>query len=158
MQLLKEVSGDFALFGVYDLMLALLGVKQEGRGASRHAHPAGTSFWRILPAGSLAGMAYYAVSYPFDTVKSRLQTDSLSVPRYRGPVHVVQQLLQDQGSMRELYRGLPACLFRAVPGSAIQFVVFELVCALLAAAAHIHASIKPHLANMDHFAHMEHMI
>lgn len=155
-QWLKETTGNVALFGVYDIVMLLLGEPGAGRGGSRHAHPEGLHWMHIWPAGSLAGMAYFAVGYPFDTVKSRLQTDSLTSPRFKGPLHAVMRILQDEGSILELYRGLSVCLIRAIPGSAAQFVVFEVIYSLLSAMATIHQTIGPHMANMDHFTGLDH--
>eukprot|EP00271_Cylindrocystis_brebissonii_P017964 TRINITY_DN4898_c0_g1_i1.p1 TRINITY_DN4898_c0_g1~~TRINITY_DN4898_c0_g1_i1.p1 ORF type:complete len:255 (+),score=44.21 TRINITY_DN4898_c0_g1_i1:456-1220(+) len=155
-QWLKETTGNVALFGVYDVVLLLLGEPGAGRGGSRHAHPEGLHWLHIWPAGSLAGMAYFSVSYPFDTMKSRLQTDSLSLPRFKGPFHAFIRIWEDEGSLRELYRGLSVCLVRAIPGSAAQFIVFELVYTFLSAMAHVHQKLAPHLGNMEHFANLDH--
>eukprot|EP00245_Coleochaete_scutata_P018054 TRINITY_DN9205_c0_g2_i1.p1 TRINITY_DN9205_c0_g2~~TRINITY_DN9205_c0_g2_i1.p1 ORF type:complete len:115 (-),score=13.00 TRINITY_DN9205_c0_g2_i1:16-330(-) len=90
-------------------------------------------------------MAYYAVGYPFDTLKSRLQTDSLLLPRYRGPFHCLLSALREKKGLRELYSGLSVCLMRAVPGSAVQFIVFELVSSTLYGLSRLSHAMKNHL-------------
>eukprot|EP00897_Mesotaenium_endlicherianum_P008282 jgi/Mesen1/7482/ME000039S06697 len=133
-------------------------LKETGRGGSKHAHPEGLHWLHIWPAGSLAGMAYYSVGFPFDTIKTRMQTDSLTHPRYRSFIHAGLQVLHEEGSWRELYRGLSACLLRAIPGSAVQFIMFEIVASVLTAMVTFHSSVKPHMANMEHFVHLEHFV
>ena len=65
------------------------------------------------------------VNFPLDTIKTRLQTDSLSNPKYRSSAHCVWKVTQQECTFFELYRGLSLCLARAIPGSAVQFFVFE---------------------------------
>ena len=98
------------------------------------------------------------VGYPFDTIKSRLQTDSLVLPRFKGPFHAVMRILRDEGSAKELYRGLTVCLVRAIPGSAAQFIVFEVVRSLLTALVSLHQTVSPHMGNLEHFANLEHLV
>ena len=96
------------------------------------------------------------VGYPFDTLKSRLQTDSLTHPRYKRAVHAVLPAFRDRQSLKELYTGLPVCLIRAIPGSAVQFLVFVIVYGLLSAMTFFHKTMAPHMANMEHLVHLDH--
>jgi hypothetical protein len=43
------------------------------------------------------------VEYPFDTVKVRLQTQSLSKPKYTGPLDCITQTIREHG-VKDLYR------------------------------------------------------
>lgn len=72
----------------------------------------------------------FQLSFPFDTIKSKLQTDSLVSPRYRGSFHCLQKVLEEC-SILELYHGVSMCLLRAIPGGAVEFFVFELVFIML---------------------------
>lgn len=60
-----------------------------------------------------------------DVIKTRMQTDSLTNPRYRGVVHCARTLVAEEG-FRSLFRGLSPCLVRAFPANAVAFYVFEL--------------------------------
>ncbi|GAQ79652.1 Mitochondrial substrate carrier family protein [Klebsormidium nitens] len=124
-QVAKEMLGNVALFSTYDLVLSFFGAADMNGPA--HGHPVGESWLAIWPAGSLAGMAYYTVNYPLDAIKTRLQTDSLIQPKYRGSADCVWKVTQHELGFFELYRGLSMCLARAIPGCAVQFFVFELV-------------------------------
>ncbi|CAI7780780.1 unnamed protein product [Closterium sp. NIES-54] len=88
LQACKEMLGNVALFATYDVALALFSGTSLVPGGAHGAHMhAGQSWMAIWPAGSLAGMAYYLIGFPFDTIKTRLQTDSLTHPRYRNSLH-----------------------------------------------------------------------
>ncbi|CAI7777675.1 unnamed protein product [Closterium sp. NIES-53] len=126
LQACKEMLGNVALFATYDVALALFSGTSLVPGGAHGAHMhAGQSWMAIWPAGSLAGMAYYLIGFPFDTIKTRLQTDSLTHPRYRNSLHCAWHVLRHEASFSDLYRGVSACLARAIPGCAVQFFVFE---------------------------------
>jgi len=68
------------------------------------------------------------LGYPLDTIKSKLQTDSLASPKYKGSLHCAMRVtFHETTSVADLFRGLSMCLARAIPGCAIQFFVFEFV-------------------------------
>merc|ERR1719447_1443055 len=66
----REIPGNLAWFGAYELVLRGI---QMSRGYERKADV--PVAWSAL-AGSCAGVCYWAVPFPADTVKSKLQTDS----------------------------------------------------------------------------------
>eukprot|EP00899_Mesostigma_viride_P017245 jgi/Mesvir1/25521/Mv01771-RA.1 len=134
LQALKEVVGNVALFGTYDVAVTMLLGSAVSSGEHVSAHHAMRRYphaWlRLVPAGSIAGIAYFTAGMPFDTVKSCVQTDSLEAPRYKGALHCAACILREEG-VRHFYRGLSMCLMRAIPGFATQFFVYELVFTLL---------------------------
>ena len=71
---------------------------------------------RFAPAwiGACAGLAYCLLLFPIDTVKSKMQADSLTNPQYIGTVDCIRQTLKKYG-MRGLYRGVAVGAARAVP-------------------------------------------
>ncbi|GJP50604.1 hypothetical protein CLOM_g9752 [Closterium sp. NIES-68] len=145
LQACKEVLGNIALFATYDVALALFSGTTLVPGGGHGGHlQAGQSWMAIWPAGSLAGMAYYLLGFPFDTIKTRLQTDSLTHPRYRSSFHCTWHMLRHEASFLDLYRGVSACLARAIPGCAVQFFVFEAAHQFISQlGAHIVPSIQP---------------
>ena len=79
-------------------------------------------------AGACAGMAYWAVPYPVDTVKSSIVAGTHGLPAGVPPTlaNVARKLYAD-GGLRALYRGCPLTVARAAPGNAILFTVYEAV-------------------------------
>ncbi|OQS00163.1 Mitochondrial Carrier (MC) Family, partial [Thraustotheca clavata] len=77
-------------------------------------------------SGAIAGLMYWCISFPLDTVKSVIQADALN-PKYRvynGVYDCVRKLFQE-GGVRRFFRGLSPCLIRAMPVNAVQFISFE---------------------------------
>lgn len=73
--------------------------------------------------GGLAGEALWLSSYPFDVVKSKMQSDELgSRTRYPTMRGCFQQVWREEG-MRGFWRGLGPTLVRAMPISAGTFAV-----------------------------------
>ncbi|XP_011373559.1 mitochondrial basic amino acids transporter [Pteropus vampyrus] len=56
-------------------------------------------------AGCAGGVAGVLVGHPFDTVKVRLQVQSMEKPQYRGTLHCFQSIVK-QESVLGLYKGL----------------------------------------------------
>lgn len=51
----------------------------------------------------VAGIVGKFVEYPFDTVKVRLQTQSLSNPKFSGPLDCITKTIKEHG-IKDLYR------------------------------------------------------
>jgi hypothetical protein len=82
---------------------------------------------RILyDVGSVAGAVAQMVAYPLDTVKKRLQIQSLSMrgAAYNGILDCFQQIIATEG-MLALYRGTATNLVRIIPHAAIMFGTYE---------------------------------
>jgi solute carrier family 25 carnitine/acylcarnitine transporter 20/29 len=75
-------------------------------------------------AGASAGVIVWAVTYPFDTVKTIIQTAPLR-SRTRKQFHVLKELWS-QGGIQQLYRGATPSLLYSATFSAFMFVFFEL--------------------------------
>lgn len=111
--LLRELPGNFAMFGGYELVSHLL-------------TPAGTrredlSIWRNVCAGALGGASFWAVAYPLDFVKSRVQVSSskVSIPG------LIADTLRNEGIGR-MYRGFTPCVARAFPANGALFATVAL--------------------------------
>lgn len=112
---LREVPGNFAWFGVYEGVLRLL--CEEFGYATRGDVP--------LPlkavAGAIGGVAYWAIPFPMDTVKTLMQTDE----RFRGKrVDEVFRAVGRRG-WRALYAGLAVTCVRAAPEHFLIFFTYE---------------------------------
>ncbi|XP_002665132.2 mitochondrial basic amino acids transporter [Danio rerio] len=73
-------------------------------------------------AGCFGGAAGVLVGHPFDTVKVRLQVQSVDKPLYRGTIHCFQSIIR-QESMLGLYKGIGSPLMGLTFINAIVFGV-----------------------------------
>ncbi|OAA64701.1 mitochondrial carrier protein [Niveomyces insectorum RCEF 264] len=82
--------------------------------------------YKVAFYGGLAGEALWLSSYPFDVVKSKMQTDALAPgdQQYRTMRACFAQIWRTEG-MRGFWRGLAPTLLRAMPVSAGTFAVVE---------------------------------
>jgi len=135
--LLREAQAYGVWFLTYELLMNW-DVARRGLASRRDVEP-----WRLAAYGGLAGEALWLASYPFDVVKSKMQTDGLRVPGKAAPESVPAGVLagRDYGEVR--YRNMRACfahtyaheglagfwrgigptLLRAMPVSAATFAV-----------------------------------
>ena len=83
-------------------------------------------------AGGIAGSLSWAVIYPIDLIKSRIQALSLStISKSKLSIwKVAENTLRQQG-WQSLYRGLGITLFRAFPVNAIILPTYELTLSML---------------------------
>jgi len=82
--------------------------------------------WKIAFYGGLAGEALWLGSYPFDVVKSKMQSDGFGAEmKYKGMNDCFSQIWRKEG-MRGFWKGLGPTLLRAMPVSAGTFAVVEM--------------------------------
>eukprot|EP00941_MAST-03F_sp_MAST-3F-sp1_P000064 g64.t1 len=118
--LLREIPGNFAWYGVYEgtckACIPVGGTKAD-LGTSVH-----------LIGGAMAGVAYWTIFYPADTVKSSIQTD----PRFSSKpmIQVASEIYRENG-LRGLYRGWGVTALRAAPSHALLFACYEAVASKL---------------------------
>lgn len=76
---------------------------------------------KLLFAGGLAGVVAWLVTYPFDVVKTRLQSIEQEVnPRYTSTVDCLRKIVRTEG-WRVLFSGWGATAIRAFPTNAATF-------------------------------------
>ena len=97
------------------LPLSKLGMMDEPT-APNNPPSQSTEAMKDVAFGSLAGSIGKIIEYPFDTVKVRLQSQSLSLPIYSGPLDCFRQSIRADGVFRGLYRGISA----PIVGAAIE--------------------------------------
>ncbi|KAK4154398.1 mitochondrial carrier domain-containing protein [Chaetomidium leptoderma] len=84
------------------------------------------SSWKVAFYGGLAGEALWLASYPFDVVKSKMQTDGFGAEqRYKTMRDCFAQTWRAEG-MRGFWKGIGPTLLRAMPVSAGTFAVVEM--------------------------------
>ncbi|TIA01461.1 hypothetical protein D6C82_03729 [Aureobasidium pullulans] len=77
--------------------------------------------WKIALYGGLAGEALWLGSYPFDVIKSKMQSDGFGAEqKYKSMRDTFAQTWRGEG-MRGFWRGLGPTLLRAMPVSAGTF-------------------------------------
>jgi solute carrier family 25 carnitine/acylcarnitine transporter 20/29 len=82
--------------------------------------------WKIALYGGLAGEALWLGSYPFDVVKSKMQTDGFGENmKYRSMRDCFAQTFKAEG-LRGFWKGIGPTLLRAMPVSAGTFAVAEI--------------------------------
>ncbi|CAI2183897.1 18455_t:CDS:2 [Funneliformis geosporum] len=74
--------------------------------------------------GSIAGMAGKLIEYPFDTIKTRLQSQSSDHKQFKGPLDCFRQTLAHEG-YGGLYRGLSSPLVGAMLENACLFLAYN---------------------------------
>ena len=78
---------------------------------------------KVALYGGLAGEALWLSSYPFDVVKSKMQSDGFGEKmRYRGMLDCFAQTWRTEGA-RGFWKGIGPTLLRAMPVSAGTFAV-----------------------------------
>ena len=84
------------------------------------------SMYKLMLAGGLSGMACWAISYPFDVVKTRVQIEGMGKRAYSGMVDCFVQTYKTEG-VRAFFKGLAPTLARAFPCNAATFAAHSLV-------------------------------
>lgn len=85
--------------------------------------PEGTSLLINLTAGALAGIFEHTVTFPLDSLKTRLQNASTSTPS-TAPQNTLAQEIRATG-FRRLWRGVWSVVIGAGPAHAIYFASYE---------------------------------
>ncbi|KAI0065507.1 mitochondrial carrier [Artomyces pyxidatus] len=83
-------------------------------------------WWALLLAGGFAGVAGWAATFPFDVVKTRVQSAPDGGPggAYRSTRAAVVSAYREGGA-RVFFNGLAPTLIRAVPVNMVVFATFE---------------------------------
>jgi len=76
-------------------------------------------------AGGFSGASSWALIYPIDVIKTRIQTLPIDVPIEKRRMLYVGRHIISQHGWRFLFRGLGVTLVRAVPVNGIIFPVYE---------------------------------
>ncbi|KAI0820247.1 mitochondrial carrier [Trametes gibbosa] len=82
----------------------------------------------LLTAGGMAGVAGWVVTFPFDVVKTRMQSATTAAPTnpYRTTWSTIVASYRSEGS-GVFFRGLAPTLIRAIPANMVMFTTYEAV-------------------------------
>ncbi|KAG7209550.1 hypothetical protein KM043_015630 [Ampulex compressa] len=78
-----------------------------------------------LLAGSAAGVTAVAITYPLDTIRSRLAFQVTGEHLYSGITHTAVSIFKEEGGVRALYRGFLPTIFGMIPYAGCSFYTFE---------------------------------
>lgn len=110
--------------GLYSNIQAAIAARRRADGRSKE--DCQMTAYETAAAGVAASVVAQTVTYPLNVVRTRLQTQGLQgrVLQHCGMCDCMWQLYVKDG-IRGLFHGLAANYLKAVPASAIAFVVFE---------------------------------
>jgi len=111
--LIRDAFGFACYFAAYDTIKKMITGNSD--------KPPSTV--QTLSAGSVA-VALWSARYPLDTVKTRIQADSITRPQYRGMIDCFSKTVAKEG-VGALYAGFAACILRTVPVNAGFFWAYE---------------------------------
>ena len=97
----------------------------------------GESWAAPILAGGTAGSLSWAVVYPIDLIKSRIQVLPLDASKLERSMWNIARDIYQKGGWRSLYRGLGITVLRAFPVNGIIFPTYELTLGLLKNSASI---------------------
>lgn len=132
---LRDTAGTALYFLEYDGMRHLLGRKRSGEQGL-------TPTWLPVPAslvpficGSVSGVTSWALIYPLDVVKTKVQQRSLAGERYRGPLETLQRLIRGPdpsapkpllSGIARIYRGLGVSALRSITTHGLLWTLFDM--------------------------------
>ncbi|KAI0273385.1 mitochondrial carrier [Gloeopeniophorella convolvens] len=133
---LRDTAGTALYFLEYDGMRHLLGRLPSGEQGPTPAwlpiHPSLVPFF----CGSLSGVTSWALIYPLDVVKTKIQQRALAGEQYRGPGETLHRLIRGPdpenpkpllAGITRIYRGLGVSALRSVTTHGLLWTFFDLV-------------------------------
>lgn len=113
--LLREIPGTAIYFGTYE---GYIRWARSRRGDTRN------TVGEQSMGGGIAGILFWTAVYPVDYVKTMMQTDSITKPKYSGFADCVSKTVAKHGTAA-LFRGIGPALARSFPACAVTFVAYE---------------------------------
>jgi len=114
----RDVPSYGLYFALYESLRPRLAAKSVGL----------SDFQASAIGGAVAGSIAWAVIYPIDTVKTKIQGAPLAKGNaQRTMFFQVFRSLYCEGGLQRLFRGLGATILRALPVNAVVFPVYETV-------------------------------
>lgn len=119
--ILRNTPANCIYLGSYEYMKAK-------RAESKGVKVADLAPWEVILAGGLGGLYYWMATFPVDSIKSALQSDSLnpSERKYRGIFHCASELYAE-GGIGRFYRGFAPCALRAIPANGVMLYTVDVV-------------------------------
>ncbi|OJD37663.1 calcium dependent mitochondrial carrier protein [Diplodia corticola] len=120
LNVVKVMPESAVKFGAFEASKRMF-AKIEGHGNPRDIHT-----WSKFMAGGFGGMVSQAVVYPLDTLKFRMQCETVSGGLHGNKLIIATaKKMWMKDGLRSFYRGLPMGLFGIFPYAAIDLGTFE---------------------------------
>jgi len=119
---IREIPGYTSYFVTYELLKASMIPKGGTAADLTPAH--------IFLAGGCSGIAFWITVFPIDQVKSRLQTQSNSIPVYEGLIDAMKKVYFQEG-LQGYFRGFGPTMARAFLANASSLTFYEITMTLL---------------------------
>ncbi len=118
MTLLREAQAYGVWFTTFEYLM-------NADAARNHVARESIPTWKVALYGGLAGEMLWISSYPFDVIKSKMQSDGFGKDqRYASMRGCFQKVWKTEG-MRGFWKGIGPTLLRAMPVSAGTFATVE---------------------------------
>ncbi|TFK42496.1 mitochondrial carrier domain-containing protein [Crucibulum laeve] len=131
----RDTSGTALYFLEYDGMRHILGRKRSGeQGPTPSWLPIHQSLVPFV-CGSLAGVTSWALIYPLDVVKTKVQQRALAGERYRSPLETLHRLIRGPdpanpkpliAGIGRIYRGLGVSAIRSITTHGLLWTLFDM--------------------------------
>lgn len=118
--LMRDIPANTVYFGVYELVKQ--GMASKAAAGLAGAAAAGPSTLTALIAGAAAGIAFWPVALPTDTLKSRYQTAEDG--HYGSIADVYNEVVKEDG-IGGLFNGIGPAMIRSAPANAVSFLGAE---------------------------------
>ncbi|KAM0417137.1 hypothetical protein ACHAPT_012844 [Fusarium lateritium] len=83
--------------------------------------------WKFAACGGIAGEAIWLLTYPFDVIKSKMQTDGFGAEKRYRNMREAFRVTWRIGGVAGMFEGIGPTLLRAMPVSAGTFAVVEML-------------------------------
>ncbi|PFH54273.1 hypothetical protein AMATHDRAFT_72776 [Amanita thiersii Skay4041] len=133
---IRDTSGTALYFLEYDGMRHILGRNRSGeQGPTPSWLPIHASLVPFF-CGSVSGVTSWALIYPLDVVKTKVQQRALAGDRYRGPWETLIRLVRGPdpnnpkpllSGIARIYRGLGVSAVRSITTHGLLWTLFDLV-------------------------------
>ncbi|CAM9209637.1 unnamed protein product [Ectocarpus fasciculatus] len=117
----RDVPFNFVFFGAYEAWTTILSSFVEKPSTDRRLNPFG-----VYIAGGMAGASGWCISFPIDSVKSRVQTSQSSASFFS-----MAKTIYSKFGLRGFFRGVSSAVLRAFPANAGLFLGYEMCIELL---------------------------
>lgn len=101
---MRDLPGCYVYYSSYEATLLYFSPNRNDASLSHY-----------LTAGSAAGLGYWTYAYPFDTIKTKVQSGQ-----------TYSQVFKSIASnVSVLFRGFPIVVMRSIPVNAVSFMIYE---------------------------------